>query len=350
MRKLICLLLAVLFVTPALADGITLEGTVVATRSAAVLAPAAGVVQAMLVQAGDHVTAGQEIAALMQTTVYAEISGTVSVCGESGESAETITNRYGAVVYIQPDARYTISASTKNAYDQLENKIIMLGEKVYVRSTEDSKRTGAGVVTAISDSDYTVELTQGNLAVSESVYIYRSAGLESTTRIGKGTATYCYPVAYTGTGAVSEILVEDGAYVTKGTPLFRTVDAASAYNNGIVNAVDGVVASLDVTPGTTVEAGALVATVYPSDAIRIEILADEIALRELTVGQAVTVNFINGVTAQGQVERISGIPYVQETTEEEDDEDDTVYFPVYVTFQTDAPIACGMTAKVTADE
>ena len=38
MMKWICLLLAMLLVTPALADGITLEGTVVATRSAAVLA------------------------------------------------------------------------------------------------------------------------------------------------------------------------------------------------------------------------------------------------------------------------------------------------------------------------
>ena len=348
-KVLICLLAAMMLLTTAMAEGIIMEGKVVATRTNAVLAPAAGIVQDVLVQAGDHVSAGNQIAALMETIIYAEISGTVSICGEAGESAETITNRYGAVVYIQPDSRYTISASTKNAYDQLENKIIMLGEKVYVRSTEDSKRTGVGVVTSISDSNYTVELTQGNLSVSESVYIYRSSGLENTTRIGKGTATYCYPVAYTGTGAVSKIFVEDGTYVTKGTPLFSTVDAATAYGNQVNSTVSGIVATMDVTPGTAVEAGTLVATIYPDNAIRLEILADEYDLRNLAAGKQVTITFANGIVAEGQVERISGLPYVPETTEGEE-EDETVYFPVYVTFQTDAPVSCGMTAKITVAE
>lgn len=345
-KLLICLLAAMLFITPALAD-ISLEGTVVATRSTAVLAPAAGVVQDVLVQTGDYVTAGTKVAALMETITYAEVPGTVSICGESGESVETITNRYGAVAYIMPDMLYTVSASTKNAYDKLENKIIVLGETVYLRSTADTTRTGIGTVTAISDSSYTVEVSQGNLSVSENVYIYRSSDYAATSRIGRGTATYCYPVAYTGTGAVSRILVEDGAYVSKGTPLFSTVDAAAAYHNSISSTVSGTVASIDVTPGMTVEAGTLVATIYPKDAIRLEILADEIDLKGISEGQNVMLTFGNGVTAQGQVESISGIQYTPETTDEEEI-DDTAYFPVYVIFQTDAPIACGMTAKVTA--
>ena len=348
-KALICLLAALLFVTPALAEGFTLEGTVVATRSTAVLAPAAGVVQDVLVQAGEHISAGEKVAALMETITYAEISGIVRVCGESGESAETIASRYGAVVYIEPDVLYTVSASTRNAYEQLENKIIELGETVYVRSTSDTKRTGTGKVTAISDSSYTVELTQGNLSVSESVNIFRSSDYAATSRIGKGTATYSYPVAYTGTGAVSRILVEDGAYVRKGTPLFATVDAATAFGNGITATVSGTVATVDITPGTAVEAGALVATIYPDEAIRVEILADEYDLHGITAGQQVTLTFANGATAQGQVESISGVQYVPETTDEEE-VDDTVYFPVYITFQTDAPIACGMTAKVSTVE
>lgn len=341
-KALAWLLVSLMCLTPALAESISLEGTVVATRSSAVLSPSAGVVQDVLVQSGDRVTSGTEIATLMETVTYAEISGTVRVCAEAGESAETVVSRNGAVVYIQPDALYTVSASTKNAYDQLENKIIELGEKVYVRSTSVTSRTGMGTVTAINDSSYTVELTQGNLAVSDSVYIYRSSDYDSTTRIGKGTATYCYPVAYSGTGTVSQILTEDGAYVRKGAPLFSTIAAGTAYSTDIRSTVSGTVASIAAEPGTALEAGSLVATVYPDDAIRLEVLADEIDLRSLPLGQKVTLTFANGITAQGTVERISG---VQHTSESE--EDDTVYFPVYIAFQTEEQIACGMTAKVT---
>ena len=348
-KMLLCLLAVMLLAVPATADEINLEGTVVATRTTAVLAPAAGVVQDVLVQAGETVTAGDKIAALMGTITYAEISGTVRVYGEVGENAETVTNRHGAVVYIEPDVRYTISASTRKAYEELDNMIIKLGETVYIRSTESSKRTGTGKVTAVNGSDYTVEVTKGNFEVSDSVYIFRNKNYEAKSRIGKGTATYSYPVAYTATGSVAQVFVKNGAKVTKGTPLFSTVEAAAAYSNGISATVGGTVAGISVEPGTAVEAGALIATIYPADSIRLEILADEIDLRNITVGQNVTLTFANGVTAQGQVERISGVQYVTETVEGEE-VDDTAYFPVYVTFATDAPIACGMTAKVTSAE
>lgn len=346
-KALICLLLALLCVTPALAEGITLEGTVVSAGSTAVLSPAAGTVQAQLVQAGAHVSAGDEIVTLMEAVTYAEADGTVRVCAEVGENAETVASRYGAVVYLLPDVCYTVSASTQNAYDALENKIIQLGEQVYVRSVNDTSHTGSGTVTSVSGSSYTVELTEGNLLVSESVYIYRSSGLESTSRIGKGTATYCYPVAYTATGAVSSILVADGARVTKGTPLFATVDAASAYSNRVCSAVDGTVASVSVEPGTAVEAGSLVATIYPDEAIRIRVLADEIDLRNLAVAQRVTVVFDNGVTAHGQVEAISGVPYVPDSTEEDDG---VTYYPVYIAFQAEGSVAYGMKAQVTVEK
>ena len=347
-KVLICLLAMVLLVSTAMAEGAALEGTVVATRSAAVLAPAAGVVQDVLVLAGQHVAAGQEVAALMETIAYAEVSGTVKLFGQEGESVETVTTRYGAVLYIEQDLQFSVSASTRNAYDAPANKIIHPGEKVYIRCTTNNEHTGVGEVTAVSGSSYTVEVTEGDFADGEGVYLYRSEDYANTSRIGKGTANYADAVACTGTGSVAEIFVADGDHVEEGTPLFSTVEA-SAYSADIRTAVSGTVATLDVTPGAAVEAGALVATIYPDDAIRLEILADEIDLRSLAVGQSVTVAFANGVTAQGQVESISGLQYVAETTEE-GEEDDTAYFPVYVAFQTDTPIACGMTAKVTLGE
>ena len=350
MKKLfICLLAAMLFITPALAD-VTLEGTVVATRSAAVLAPAAGVVQDVLVQAGDHVSVGDEVATLQATVTYAEAPGTVKLFGQEGESVATLTSRYGAVLYMAPDQQFTVSASTRNAYDEPENKIIHPGETVYLRCTSNSEHTGVGMVTALSGTSYTVEITQGSFEDGESVYVYRSEDHTATSRIGKGTANYADAVAYTGseTGSVAEIFVADGDHVEAGAPLFSTVES-SAYSTELCSTVAGTVASLSVTPVTALEANAMVATISPDEALRLEILADEYDLRSLPVGQSVTLAFGNGLTVQGQVERISGVQYTVESTEEEET-DDTVYFPVYVAFQTDGPIACGMTAKVTVGE
>lgn len=160
MKKLfICLLAAMLLTASALAETLTLEGTVVATQSTAVLSTAAGVIRDVSVQAGDHVAAGQTIAALMEKTIYAETSGTVKIFGEPGESVETVTTRNGAVMYLIPDSKYTVSASTRNAYDEPENKIIQPGETVYVRCTTNSEHTGTGVVIALDGSNYTVEIT-----------------------------------------------------------------------------------------------------------------------------------------------------------------------------------------------
>ena len=348
MKKLfLCLLAALLLTTSALAEPLTLEGTVVATQSTAVLSTAAGVIRDVSVQAGDHVAARQTIAALMEKTIYAEVSGTVKIFGEPGESVETITARNGAVMYLMPDSKFTISASTRNAYDAPENKIIQPGETVYVRCTTSSEHTGTGVVIALNGSSYTVEITQGDFEDGETVYLYRDPAYPAASRIGKGTVAYADPVAYTGTGMVAQLMVHDGDHVEKGTALFSTLKA-SAYNGTQQSHVSGTVASVGVTPGTAVEEGSLLAVIYLDDALRLQILADEVDLRSIVPGQQVVLNFASGMTAQGQVESISGMPYTAEDAAEENE--DTAYFPVYVSFTAEAPVACGMTAKIQLSE
>ena len=347
-RLFICLLAAMLLATSALAEPLTLEGTVVAVRSTAVLSTAAGVIRDVSVQAGDHVTAGQAVAALMEKTIYAEASGTVKIFGEPGESVETVTTRNGAVMYLMPDSKFTISASTRNAYDQPENKIIHPGETVYVRCNANSEHTGIGMVISLNGSSYTVEITQGDFEDGETVYLYRDPAYATTSRIGKGTIAYADPVAYTATGMVARLMVNDGDHVEKGTALFSTIET-TAYNGNQQSPVNGTVASVEVMPGTAVEEGALLAVIYPDDALRLQILADEVDLRSIAPGQQVTMTFTNGVVAQGQVEYISGIPYAAEEVTEEA-EDDTSLFPVLVSFATDSPIAYGMTAQAHISE
>ena len=204
------------------------------------------------------------------------------------------------------------------------------------------------MVTAVSGSSYTVEITEGAFTDSETVLIYRSSGYEATTRIGKGTTSYNGPVAYTGSGTVNSIYVEDGMHVEAGDILYRTLDV-SAFDQNMISNATGTVAAIHVAAGDAVEQGALIAEIYPDSAMRIEVTAEEQDLKNIQVGGMVTISFTNGVMAQGQVERISGVQQETESTDDDED-DDTVYFSVYVSFTATQDISYGMTAKVSTSD
>jgi len=350
MKKLLACALALLMMcSAALAEGKSFSGTVVSTKTQAVLAPAAGVIGEVLFQAGDAVSANDEVAALKETIVYAEAAGTVRVFGKAGESVETLVTRYGAVVYIEPECSLTLSGNTSYAYDAVENRNIHPGEKVYLKSVNSNiGHSGTGKVTVVSGSKFTVEVLDGDVVDEDIVYIYRHEAGTTKSRIGRGTVSYSGATAVSGagTGVVSDVLVEDGAYVEAGTPLFATVES-TAYNWRMASPATGVVASVSVAPGDTVEAGALIAQIYPDSAMRFELVVEGEDLRGVRVGDAASITFDNGMTAAGSVERISGVPYVQETTEE--DSDDTVYFTVYVTFDA-SDVPYGMTGKAVIGE
>lgn len=157
------------------------------------------------------------------------------------------------------------------------------------------------------------------------------------------------PVAMTGTGVVSSILVKDGVHVDAGTPLFATVETTAAYAWQMLSPEAGVIASVSVTPGTAVESGTLIAEIYPDSAKRLELIVETRDLRSIHVGDTVSVSFDNGINAEGVIERISNVPYVPETNEDED-ADDTVYFVVYAVFTTKETIPYGMIAKAMITE
>ena len=125
MKKLLACALALLMIfSVALAEGKTYEGTVVSTKTEAVLATAAGVIGEVSYQAGERIAAGSEVAALRETTVYAEQDGRVTIFGSEGESVETLTSRYGAVVYLEPVRQLKLTGSTSYAYDAVETYFI----------------------------------------------------------------------------------------------------------------------------------------------------------------------------------------------------------------------------------
>ena len=347
MKKLIlCLLVLAMAASAALADTITLDGTVISTETAPVVSPVEGVLANVYWHVGDHVAESDEAAALYAVGVRADQSGTVRVMGTVGESVEALVSRYGAVVYVEPDCAFTISLSTRYAYDVEENKVIHPGEMVYLQcSSSNPNHTGIGRVTKVSGNDFTVEVTEGDFERGETVYAYRTDDHATNTRIGRGTAEHSFPVAYTGTGTgrVCGIAVADGAHVDIGALLYETVETANAY--AMVSGVAGTVAAVRVAAGDAIAQGTVLADIYPDEAMRIEISVSENDLRDLGVGTRVSIEFTSGETADGEIERISGIAQVNE-----DAEDDTVYFSAYVRFDASETVRYGMTAKVTTVE
>ena len=350
-RKLTALMLAaamMLCSACAVADAALITGTVVNVLPLTMSADLGGRVREVLVDAGDAVHAGDVLAVLEGTEVCALQDGTLHWFGETGDSAEMVTERYGAVAYIEPASALTVSASTKNAYNEEENKIIHPGETVYLKCAADGKHTGTGMVTSVSGSSYQLEILSGTFPDGESVWIYRSEDYETSARIGKGTVARKAPVAYTGEGVIIRFPLENGSEVKKGDVLFETLSGSYSGRTGQLGQIcvqeDGVIASVSLNAGSTVESGSAVAELYADSRMRVECMVPESELDNFQPGDAVNMEFIyiedGALTATGRVEKVSRVG-----SQSGDESEESVYRVQIVPDTTDG-LLYGMTAVI----
>ncbi len=361
MKKILAVLTALLLVLaalPALADSVTVNGTVVSTESTVITAPIGGTVETLLTRVGARVAEGDALAALKTTVVYAQENGVVRLFGRAGDNTETVAARFGAVAYVEPAYSHTISASTRQAYDAEANRIIHPGEKVYLRAYSDIKKVGRGTVTLVSGTSFTVEITEGSFSTGDLVNVFRKSSYESASRLGRGSVAHTDPKAYTGEGSIVRFLVTSGQDVQRGDALFETLsgefDQLKMSGTDIVSSAAGIVASLSVTPGTAIEKGAAAAEIYPDSAMRVEASVSETNLRSLTPGTKVSVEFPylqeNTVTVEGTVERISFLADgTNPDANEEETSSDEAYYLAYIAFEPVENIRYGMSAVITTE-
>lgn len=353
LKKMVAALTAGWMLVPcaALADAISFEGTVVARETKPIYAPIGGTVDSVAAEVGQSVEAGDVLATLKTTKVYAEEAGTVTgLFGEPGDSAQTVAQRYGAVLYIEGESVYTLSASTEKAYDATENKFVRVGEEVRLSCYSDGAHTGTGVITAIAGTDYTVEVLSGEFLVGETVNVYRGE-VKSANRIGRGTLTRKDPTAVTGTGSIVSFAVSNGDAVARGDLLFETLDGEfdGLYMSGreILAECDGTIAEVNLTAGGKVEKGSVAASVYPKDAMRIEAQVEEANLGSIAVGDPVSIELVwnqdEEVTYSGVVVMISGVANAADGQEGASGE---VTYNVYIDFVGDENTRYGMSAVV----
>lgn len=354
-RKMMAIVTAGVMLTggAALADTISFEGTVAAGDTHEIYAAIGGSVVGVEVEVGQKVAAGDVLATLETTKVYATESGTITgLFGQPGDSADTIAQKYGAVMYIEGESVYTISASTENAYNETDNKFVHVGEEVYLSCYSDGNHTGTGVITAISGTDYTVKVTSGEFLIGETVSVYRGDAAKSANRIGRGELTRTNPTAVTGSGSIVAFAVSNGDTVERGDLLFETLsgefDGLYMSGNRILAEVDGTVAQLNLSQGGRIDKDSVAAVLYPSGSMRIEAQVEEADLAAIAVGDPVIVELIwnqdEEIAYQGVISMISGIATTSVGGEMEGS--GSVTYTVHVDFTPDENTRYGMSAVV----
>ena len=350
MRKMIALLLtACLAATAAgsLGESISFSGKVEASETREVYAPVSGTAEEVPVRAGQSVTADTVIAKLKTTKVYAPENGTItSVYGQPGDDAATVAAAYGAVMYLEGETIFHISATAEGAAEVRDNFIIHSGETLYIVSRNHTLNKGTGLVTAVEESGFTVRVTSGKFYVGDSVDIFRDSDYTPTSRVGRGNIQRLKPTAISGTGSIVSYAVKPGDSVQRGQLLFETIeggfDGLEMTGTEIRAGVDGIIASLNVQQGGNVTKNSVVAVIYPKNAVWVAASVPEGDLLNVTEGMKVQVeldwNQDLGVTYEGTVEMISALS--GEGT-------GSASYPVYVSFLPDEHTRYGMSALIT---
>ncbi len=359
MKKILALAIAlcVLLMSGSALAEVSFMGNVVARETVGVKAPFGGTIEKSYVRVGSLISVGDRVATIGTTRVYAAGEGTVcGVFGEEGDSAESVTTRYGGVMYIEPTNKYVVSATTEKAYNSSETKYIRVGEKVYLSCTKDGSHTGTAMVTSVKEADesgntaYTLEVTGGEFYMGETVAVFRSKDYASNSCIGRGNIAQNAALPVAGTGSILKLHAAVGDQVERGQLLFETVDGVLdglyAMDNTVVSDVAGVVASSDAAVGGSAVKGGNLITVYPRDAFQIQMSVSELDLSEIHEGSKVFIEFEWDSQSirryRGQVEEISYL----NTTGLDGLSSGSVSYTAYVSFTPDESVRLGMSVIV----
>ena len=322
------------------------EGTVIAGETIPVTVPFGGRVSGMTLRAGGWTEAGDVLATIQTTLNYAPVEGTITgLYAQEGDGTESVTERYGAVLYIEPIHKYTLAATSEKAYNSSENYFIHLGERVYLSCSSDGTHQGTGIVSALTDSGYNIEVTGGEFYLNEKVDIYRKSDWSKESRIGRGTVSRAKPVAVKGSGSILKLHVQNGDFVERGEVLFETVegvlDGLYAPDNRVLSPMTGVVSSVDKNTGDNAAKGDSLVKIIPAESFQVQFSVPEADLFTLTEGMPVSMELYwdndSGETYQGTITSIS---HLNAETKEATDKKT---YTAYVSFTPDERIRLGMT-------
>lgn len=304
-------LLCLCLMADAHAETIMLDGRVEANGSLPLFSSIEGYVEDVYVQPGERIAGGAPILSVETNKVYAPMNGTVSgLLSVQGDMVQ------GEVLTIEPKYPLIAACTFSKAHKSNETMTVQKGEAVYLRGiTSDSpRRTGTGVILQETDSGYTVQVTDGNLLVNDTVQVYRQENFNYASCIGSGQVSLAAKGRVTASGMLLSLHVKNGQLVEKGDLLLETLvvdeNPQRAPSADLTAPEDCIIAELNVSMGQSITLGQQVGTVIPLKDVCVRVLAEEGDLALLPVGQAVKVS-LNALPDQeypGIVESISYLP------------------------------------------
>lgn len=334
----------------ALAAGneISMSGTLQPAKIEVITAPMTGSVIECAAEAGDFLKAGDAMLTIDTVRVYAPCDGTVAgLRVEEGDSLSMVQAIYGAAMYVEPKSEYVISASTANAYDSNDNRMIHVGETVYLTSVNNSSRTGVGLITSVAGENYTVEVVENNIRLNETCRVSRDEDDDETeARIGQGKTQRNNPVAIQAEGSVVKLHVREGDEVKKGDLLMEL--APDMQIQEAVSAVkaekDCIVLNVTAGEGGAVQKGQPIMQVFEAGRLCAVVQASEDDLLGLEVGGEVIVTLDidpEEYVYEGVIEEISYVPVETLTG---------AAYEVTVSFENDKFVRMGMSVTVETAE
>ena len=354
MKKISCwILVLVMILACACAQAesaFSYEGTVVAGETVPVAAPYGGRIGKTEAYAGGWIKAGDPVCEIKATLQYAPVEGTITgLYAAAGDTTESVTERYGAVLYIEPTHKYVIQATNEKAFNQSDNYFIHLGEKVYLKCAKDGSHRGTGIVSALTETGYHIEVTGGEFYLNEKVEVFRGEGYEKETCLGRGDVGRAKPVAVKGSGSILKMHVAEGDFVERGEALFETVegtlDGLYAPESGILSPVKGVVTAVEKNSGDTVAKGDTLIKIAPEDAFLVQFDVPESDVFALKAGQEVNMELYwadaSGERYPGTISRIAYM-----TEEVKEGTSTRKIYRVLASFKPDETIRLGMTMVV----
>ena len=307
------------------------NGTVTAVRFVDVTAPYSGTLNTFDLSAGDRVSAGDELFSMLLTTLYAPEAGTLTLFAAEGDDATGVMSHYGALASLEPTHPTQIVASTAGAYNNRDNHLLYVGEKLYFRSSGSDREEGWGKVIRVDGSNYVVDVLEGDFDIGETFNLYRNDRYEGRDNVGRGTVARRNPLSLTGIGRVHELLVADGGTVEANAPVMTlmTADADPGASPIIKAPQNAVVAMVAVSPGQQVWKGQLLARLYLTEALEVVAEADEIDLHGLRVGDRlpITLDTDEETVLYGIVTEISALGVTRQNA---------AYYTVHVSLNADA--------------
>lgn len=280
--------------------GFSAKGIIGVPTAITLTVPMGGQVENFIWLASDRVAKNDLAFLLRPIQVTATNAGTViSLQAKAGDAAEGIMAQYGALCYIERQDIWHIQAKITTTSDDVNKQDVRLGQNLRVQhGTGDSLLRGKGMVIALEDKNFVLEIMQGNFEFGDEVKVYLGDSKDNASAdyIGSGAVIRSKALPVMGEGIVASVLVKEGAKVERGQPLFLLDTAASRYEDDreikpeLRFRQDGVIAGIFVTPGQFVQQGQAVMTLLPLDGLEATIEVDELDISKVRIGDSVRVS------------------------------------------------------------